>query len=355
MSPRRSLAALLVAVTGCAVLAGCSGSDANSGDEGPKAAASQQATGGAAPGPADGPSAAPEVASDPSKGCGRTSPPKQGQTAFRFNGTRRPFTLALPNNYSGTEATPLVLNFHGLGSNAVEQAAYSRLPTAGPQEGFVVATPDTDRSRNGWKLPGMRDGKADIEFAGALLDHLESRLCIDKHREFAAGMSNGAGLSAALVCGLKGRLAAVASVSGVNLTFPCTTTKPTTIVAFHGTGDKIVPYRGGPPFQGQLARVPRWMRPATGKINLPGVEWVTAAWARNFGCGPAKDGVGSSEVRLRRWSGCRGGAVIELYTVTGGGHTWPGSLAVEGLGKTTSLIDATALMLEAFTSHSAAR
>jgi polyhydroxybutyrate depolymerase len=356
VSPRRSLAGLLVAVTGCAVLAGCSGSDAEPDNRGPQAAASRTAQGSAPPGPPDGPSSAPRVTTDPSPGCGPGSP-KQGQTAFRYRGVRRPFMLALPNTYTGGQPAPLVLNFHGLGSNAIEQAAYSRLPSAGPQDGFIVATPDTQRSRSGWKLPGMRDGEADIAFADALLDHLEKRVCIDRNREFAAGMSNGAGLSAALVCGLKGRLAAVAAVSGVNLAVPCATTrtKPTTIIAFHGTSDKIVPYRGGAPFQGRFSRVPAWMRPPGGRINLPAVESIAAGWARNFGCGPARDGVGGGEVRLRRWSGCRDGAVIELHTVTGGGHTWPGSLAVEGLGKTTSLIDATALMLEAFAKHPAVR
>lgn len=352
MSACRSIAALLAAVVSAGVLAGCSSSGDEPGKAGKPAAE-------AAPAGRDGPAVAGAddaggLTSDPSPGCGGP-PPKQGPTAFQFGGARRPYLLAYPGTYTGSEPSPLILNLHGLGSNADEQAAYSRLPTAGPQEGFIVVTPDTASGRDGWKLPGMANGRADIKFAGALLDHLEKKLCVDRNREFAAGMSNGAGLSAALVCGLEGRLAGVAPVAGVNLAFPCAGVEPTTIIAFHGTGDKIVPYSGGPPFQGQDREIPAWMRPKGGKVNLPTVEWVMSSWARNFRCAPAKDGVGVSEVRLRRYANCKNGAVIELHTVNGGGHTWPGSLAIKSLGKTTTLIDATALTLEAFTAHPARR
>lgn len=355
MSACRSIAALLAAVVSVAVLSGCSGSD-STGDgngEGSAAAPTSAATARGGSAPADGDTAA-EVPPNPSLGCGRPQP-KQGTNTFRYRGTRRPFLLALPSDYNGSDARPLILNFHGLGSNSVEQSAYSRLPSAGPQKGFIVVTPDTAPGRNGWKLPGMPNGNADIRFVDAFLDHLEKKLCVDRSREFAGGMSNGAGLSAALVCGLNGRLAGVAPIAGLNLTFPCASAKPTTIIAFHGTGDKIVPYKGGPPFEGKTEKVPGWMRPKNGKINLPSVEWAIAAWARNFGCGPAKDGVGSTEVRLRRYTDCKNGAIVQLYTVNDGGHTWPGSLAIKELGKTTSLIDATALTLEAFTDHPARR
>jgi polyhydroxybutyrate depolymerase len=355
---RRSIVTLLAAVLSGALLAGCSGSNSASGknggndaDNGAKGAAPS-----AAAQPPSGASSAeasrPAVSSDPSSGCGKTPPRRDAGTLTTKNG-RRTYLIALPPTYTGSEAAPLVLNFHGLGSNAIEQAAYSRLPAAGPEAGFIVVTPNHARGRTGWKLPQMANGQADIKFVNELLDDLEKKLCVDRNREFATGMSNGAGLSSALVCGLDGRLAAVAPVAGVNLAFPCDDAEPTTVIAFHGTADEIVPYAGGPPFGGQLSRVPTWMRPKTGKINLPGVEWIVGRWARTFGCGPATDGVGGGEVRLRRYSGCRGGAVVELHTVRDGGHTWPGSLQVGSLGKTTTLIDATTLTLEAFADHPA--
>ena len=59
----------------------------------------------------------------------------------------------------------------------------------------------------------------------------------------------------------------------------------------------------------------------------------------------------------RTWSGCAGGSAVELYTVVGGGHTWPGSsvvLSAAAFGPTTESISATRLMLAFFAGHPAA-
>jgi polyhydroxybutyrate depolymerase len=39
---------------------------------------------------------------------------------------------------------------------------------------------------------------------------------------------------------------------------------------------------------------------------------------------------------------------VRLYTLHGGGHTWPGSAEVPRLGATARTLDATALILDAF-------
>jgi polyhydroxybutyrate depolymerase len=56
----------------------------------------------------------------------------------------------------------------------------------------------------------------------------------------------------------------------------------------------------------------------------------------------------------RSWSGCHGGSAVVLYSVLGGGHTWPGSpitLSVGTFGATTHQIDATGAMLAFFAQH----
>ncbi|MEV5570441.1 hypothetical protein AB0L06_10335 [Spirillospora sp. NPDC052269] len=244
---------------------------------------------------------------------------------------------------------PLILDLHGLDSSGFEQAVYGRLADEGAARGFVVVEPDSAPGRTGWKLPGMPDGRADIGYVSALLDHLEKGLCLDRRREFAAGFSNGAGLAAALVCGLGGRLAGIAAVSGLNLTRPCPQPAPTTIVAFHGTSDPVVPYGGGEPFGGNRSRIPSWMVPSDGSFDLPSVSASAAAWGRAFGCGKTASAEPASGVRHRAWTACRRDARVDLYTVSGTGHAWPGSMAV-GAGASTKKIDATAVTLDAFTS-----
>jgi len=79
------------------------------------------------------------------------------------------------------------------------------------------------------------------------------------------------------------------------------------------------------------------------------------AWARLDGCRPqpAVDAPAPGITR-RAWSGCRAGSSVLLYTVDGGGHTWPGSpvvLSAAAFGPTTEAISATHLMLGFFGTH----
>jgi hypothetical protein len=56
-------------------------------------------------------------------------------------------------------------------------------------------------------------------------------------------------------------------------------------------------------------------------------------------------------VDVVEYTGCPDGAVVRLFIVNGGGHTWPGSFDVPGLGYTTQDISATDLMWEFFQTH----
>lgn len=253
--------------------------------------------------------------------------------------------LWLPEPYDPRKPAPVIVDLHGLNSNAWQESLYGRIGSTASARGFIVATPESAPGRTGWKLPGMPQGDDDIAYVGRLLDDLEQTLCVNPRREYATGMSNGAGLSAALVCGLRGRLAGVAPVAGLNLARPCSTARPTTIVAFHGTGDRIVPYGGGEPFQGNRARIPTWMRPADGSFDLPSIGTTATAWARAFGCAaPASRTTG--EITHRTYGKCRDGVRVELYTVRDGGHTWPGAFPIGD--HTTQQINATQLILNAF-------
>ncbi|MEV1168887.1 PHB depolymerase family esterase [Nonomuraea sp. NPDC049784] len=280
----------------------------------------------------------------PTSGCATAHPLKPGRHRLRFGGLDRLFLLSVPD---GPGPHPILLDLHGLGSSAAQQSAYSRLAEVGSRRGYVVATPQAAQGRTGWTLPHTA-GPDDTGFLAALLDHLERGLCVDAHREFAAGMSYGAGMAAALVCALQGRLAGVAPVAGVNIVRPCERPTPTTIVVFHGTADRIVPYRGGHPFRDATGS----LRTLADLVVLPPVERTVEEWAHSLGCtsptsGPAAGRFGT-QVRVRSWKSCPGRAMLRLYTVDGGGHTWPGPIEVSRLGKTARDLDATALILNAF-------
>ena len=83
------------------------------------------------------------------------------------------------------------------------------------------------------------------------------------------------------------------------------------------------------------------------RVQLQPVETAVAGWAQQFGCGAtAKDEAIGKDVRLRSYSGCTDGVQVELYTVDGGGHTWPGAMPVDRLGATTDTIDATKIIVD---------
>jgi len=151
----------------------------------------------------------------------------------------------------------------------------------------------------------------------ALIHTLEAAYNIDPTRIFANGLSAGGGMAFVLSCTLSDRIAGVGLVAAAQ---PmdwswCTDQRPVPVIAFHGAADPIVPYQGGPlgdPFS-----------PVT--VMFPAVrDWV-AGWARRNRCGtkPVESGVAPDVTRIE-YTRCAGDATVVLYTIQGGGHSWPG-------------------------------
>lgn len=91
------------------------------------------------------------------------------------------------------------------------------------------------------------------------------------------------------------------------------------------------------------------------KVPFPDVtNWVQTLAARN-GCQPIPARLSSTgAVSGVRYTGAVHNAEVVFYTVTGGGHTWPGGkpLPARITGTTTRDIDATRLMWTFFQQHS---
>lgn len=255
-------------------------------------------------------------------------------------GTVRTYIAAVPDSYSGVQPLPLVLNFHGFGSSAAQQAAYSRLNELGPERGFLVVTPQGSGSPARWTLPGTLPGVDEVAFVRALLDELRTLWCVDEQRVYATGMSNGAAFAAVLACQLDGRITAIAPVAGINLVEPCESGPPVSVIAFHGTADSVVPYSGG--------RI-------VGSFMVRSVRDAVAEWAEYDRCTfEAVEAVVSEHVRRRAYGDCAAQTAVRLYTVEGGGHTWPGAADVPPLGPVTDEIDASRLLLDFFSDRALA-
>ena len=290
-------------------------------------------------------------------GCGKAATSGTTTQHLTVAGTDRRYLLSIPASYRKRIPAPLVLDFHGLGSDMQQQAIYSGLDAKGAAEGYVVITPDGSGSLIKRWVPPPLPGP-DVDFVKAILATTQRTLCIDPERVFATGISNGAIFSTALASALPGRLAAIAPVAGVNGTKVCTAgTPPTAVLAFHGTADPIVPYGGGAYFSGAngtSAAAPHAIGTRLGGLQAQPVDDAVASWAAFDGCGtPATTTATATDVEHVVYPDCPPSGAVELYRVLGGGHTWPGGIAVNGdrLGPTTTSIDATALMLAFFDAH----
>ena len=237
------------------------------------------------------------------------------------DGIQRDYILYIPAIYDGSLNVPLVLNFHGFGSNANQQMFYGDFRDIADTEGFVLVHPQgtTLNGSQYWNVgsPGSSGIPVDdVGFIEALIDELANLYAINLDRVYATGMSNGGFMSFLLACQLSEKIAAIASVTG-SMTFDtydnCNAQHPTPILQIHGTSDNIVPYNGN-----------------TG--SLP-IDDIISYWVNYNNCDtnptttalPDINPSDGSTVEHIIYSGGDNGVTTEHMKIIGGGHTWPGS------------------------------
>ena len=259
-------------------------------------------------------------------------------------GQKREYLLYVPRSYDGARPTPLVISMHGAGGWPAQQKDLSGWNRLAEAQGFIVVYPGGTAGAGPriWHVDRGAGLMKDVRFISELIDTLEARYHIDTARIYANGISNGGGMSFVLSCTLSDRIAAVGMVAAAQtLRWSwCTERRPVPMIAFHGTADPLTPYLGGT----------SWMVPDA----LPNILTWTQLWARRNRCGAgAVDSVVAPDVTRREYPACAGDATVVLYTVGGGGHTWPGGepMMEWWVGPTSRRIDATSRMWAFFREH----
>jgi polyhydroxybutyrate depolymerase len=271
-------------------------------------------------------------------GCGQPHARGRSGQSFVFDGERRLYQLFVPASYTGTRRVPVVFEFHGYGSNALQQIYYGNFIGLADRDGFLIVAPDGQGSPRHFNLTGEPGLQDDIAMVEALLSHIEATMCVDTTRVFATGMSDGGAMSAALACTDASTFAAFATVAVVAYQSECVQ-HSVAIEDFSGTADPIVPFNGG--------RVT-----CCGNPNVGRPSDVMAEWAAHDRCGAAPADVRlGSQVERMTWTGCEGTSSVVFYVIDGGGHTWPGALPVPFLGLTTEQINASDLIWAFFQAH----
>ena len=231
--------------------------------------------------------------------CGRGERTGRFSLVLKSGGITRYALVNVPPGVPSARPLPLVLALHGAGGTGREMDAGTGLSGLADSAGFVAVYPSA--AWKFWNIQTLPNKPDDVTFIRTLLDTVESQVCIDPHRVYATGVSNGGGMAGLLGCAMSDRLAAVAPVAGNYLPLPgCAPQRPVSMLEIHGTADRSVPYR-----------------------IVPG--WV-GTWLRLDGCPLEMRTSRAPPNGLRYDAGpCDGGTRVSHLELFGGPHEWPAS------------------------------
>jgi polyhydroxybutyrate depolymerase len=261
-----------------------------------------------------------------------------------WQGVSRSYTIIRPE--PANDGAPVLVLMHAHGISPSTMANLARAGRLAQDYGVWVVLP---KGENGtWNEdPSSMSSTDDVGFISAMIDKLSAEYAIDTKRVYAAGYSAGGFMAERLACQLSSKIAGFAAVAAtlrnsLAAAGECTPSHEMPAVFMDGTADAVVPYNGEPSVQSATA--------------------ATAFWGVKNGCSATdistttlpqqtKDG---TTVALSQFTDCPAGGAAELYTINGGGHTWPDSpysAYTSYLGKTSKNLDATVVLWQFLTPY----
>ena len=237
-------------------------------------------------------------------------------------GVSRAYRMYIPAIYNSSNPVPLVFNFHGYGSNSIQQEAYGDFRPIADTANFIIVHPQglDIGGGAGWNcFNTIASGSADYNFVANLIDTISSQYNINQNRIYSTGMSNGGFMSYDMACFLSSRFAAIASVTGSMTALhrtSCNAAHPTPIMEIHGTTDPVVSYNG-----------------VGGIVTCTHIDSLVKFWANFNNCNPTPAFTALPDINIVDgctaehyvYSGGTNNSTVEFYKIVGGGHSWPGS------------------------------
>ncbi|HLX55807.1 MAG TPA: PHB depolymerase family esterase [Ktedonobacteraceae bacterium] len=257
-----------------------------------------------------------------------THKPGDSMLSIHSAGLTRTFLVHLAPSY-GAQPQPVVLNYHGYDNTAQRTAQHTNMDAEADKVGFILVFPQAVDSPPSWNAGighfGPTGDADDVQFTRDLISYLENNYCVDTHRIYVTGYSEGGGMAYRLACALSDQIAAFATVEGAFYHVPggCNPSRPVPFLEIHGQADQLAPYNGNP------------------GSGMASVQTMLDLWLSIDHCQSANKVIfQKADVTGIEWPDCLTGTVVEHYRISDGGHTWPGSSPIPSLGYTTQTIDA---------------
>ncbi len=251
-----------------------------------------------------------EADCDPSQ---TLSPGDHEFTITSANGLTYGYVLVMPNTVVPGKRAPLVVVWHALWSSPEETRSLTHIDATMASYAAISVHPrspdqswDVGSCCTNFVLGKHRD---ETVFAKELLADVESKVCVDTHRVYTAGFSNGGMLSQMLACTMSDVFAAAAAMAST-LTIPpdqCNPSRPIPIYMINGTADPLVGYS---------------------TVSLSGgltVQDSFTTWANRDGCVDSpQTTLQQGQATCQTYSQCAASSSVTLCSVEGMGHCLPG-------------------------------
>lgn len=244
----------------------------------------------------------------------------------------RTFIAHLPEGYTSNNQYPIVLNLHGLSSNASHQQLYSQFDSVADVHGFIVIYP------NGISNSWSTIGDADANFLSNLVDSVRERYSTNSCL-FVMGMSQGGFMTYKFATATQHEITAIAVGSGNmsnRLQDNSSSAPRVSVMHFHGTADNIVSFDGTALISPVDSTIQWWVE----HNNANPVPLVTYL--------EDKDNADSSTVEKYYYDGGVSGVDVTFYKIVNGGHTWSGGTSINLFGHTNQDIHQSTIIGEYF-------
>jgi polyhydroxybutyrate depolymerase len=279
-----------------------------------------------------------------STGCHRSAsaslpvaPGRTGTLSLNQGAVTGTYALTVPPTYKKNRPAPLIFLFHGDGDNPADFSAKTNFPAQGARAGDLVVVPQNQGPEAGFQYSGRG---TDATFVNSLINALMRSYCLNQRAVFTSGFSSGAAFAILYACAHQSQIRAIATVA-VDYQLGCT--RPEPLLALHGTADPAVTYQNNT-VESQLPGIKLEAHSVKGTVRN------MADWVKLDRCQPKTPTVTriGSQVSRSQWLSCAPGTSVTFYTISGGGHEWPGAKVTTGVGFTTQQISANTLIINFF-------